>query len=82
MNVLIIVVLVLGIVFSIAWKFGPSILLNVSRLFACPNCGHKFSPKWYDFGVVMATGLDTATSKLKLKCPKCEIRDWCGPPSL
>lgn len=52
-------------------------LINSKRPYACPNCGHIFTRKWYNlvfkFGPIVKEG----NGELRLKCPKCAKTDFC-----
>ena len=47
----------------------------VEKTYVCPNCGHRFQPKWYQlmYGIGTAYAYDCA----KLRCPACHKWDMC-----
>ena len=44
--------------------------------FICPHCGERFYTKWYHLYVYRYFTV-VLTEKAKLKCPKCNQKDFC-----
>ena len=75
---LFIIAIVLGIVVRLYKNYVSMKLYHgevLEKTYVCPNCGHRFQPKWYQmlFGVGTAYTYDCA----KLKCPACHEWDMC-----
>ena len=79
----IIIPLLIGIVLGIVIKlYKRYIVMNLyhkdilEKTYVCPNCGHRFRPKWYQ--MLLGVGTAYAYDCAKLRCPACHKWDMCS----
>jgi len=77
MAIILIIIIFLGFFF---FTFAINGIRLADNIFACPNCGHHFKPKWYNMMFVPGR-IFLLFNKANLKCPKCKTRDTCSIPN-
>jgi len=52
-------------------------VVNSRKPYACPNCGHIFTKKWYALMFKSSPPVKDGSGELRLKCPACKKVDFC-----
>jgi|GEM_PF-2497518 len=70
------IITILSLIFLLV-VLAISGMINSKKPYACPNCGHIFSKKWYSLMFKPAPTVKYGNGELKLKCPSCKKTDFC-----
>lgn len=52
-------------------------IINSKEPYACPNCGHVFTKRWYNLMLKSGPMVRSGNGELRLKCPSCKKVDFC-----
>lgn len=74
MQVLIISIISLAVLILVLAIGG---VINSKEPYACPNCGHLFTKKWYSLMFKSGPIVKDGSGELRLKCPSCKKTDFC-----
>lgn len=74
-----IIAIVIGVVLGIARIFLRTYVFDrevYEKTYACPNCGARFSVKWYQ--MVYKAYTVSVYNGAYLRCPVCRKKDMCS----
>ena len=52
-------------------------VMNSKKPYVCPNCGHRFTKKWYRLIFKSGPMVRVGNGELRLRCPSCKKTDFC-----